>query len=254
MTAATQLEKEAVTTACDILFHLHVQVVRALHASPLSAEEAAAAGLITAPAHRSTATQTLLHSKVSAANPAALVDKQTQNLTYATSVRKILTAADENESKQTGATNSSAEDPGSSAQSSGPVERVIHLATEQQSSAKGPDVSPAQSAAASGKLPSDTSSEPLQLADSPQQAGTATADTKQEADEPSKGEGSATKGRSSLSERLQAADKPLHKALVVQISPDKLQAKLCPAVSISKYIQVIIFVFTPGCIKGNPAA
>ena len=205
-----------------------MQVVRALHASPLSAEEAAAAGLITAPAHRSIATHTLLHSETSAANPAALLDKQTQNLTDANLASKVLSAADESDSKQRTAT------------SSGPVERVVQLATEQQSSAKGAHASLAQSSAANDELPSDIVMDPAQLADSPQQPGTADADTKQQTDEPSKWEGSATVGRSSLLEHLQAADKPLHKTLVVQISPDKLKAKLCPAVSMSKYIQVNI--------------
>ena len=54
-----------------------MQVVRALHASPLSAPEATALGLITGSNHRSDATKTLLHSSESSAHPAGLIGSET---------------------------------------------------------------------------------------------------------------------------------------------------------------------------------
>ncbi|KAL0021728.1 hypothetical protein WJX79_008882 [Trebouxia sp. C0005] len=42
-----------------------------------------------------------------------------------------------------------------------------------------------------------------------------------------------------VSHRIRAAAKPLNKAVVVQITPEALDLKCCPAVPISKYIQVL---------------
>ncbi|KAL0050980.1 hypothetical protein WJX82_011683 [Trebouxia sp. C0006] len=42
-----------------------------------------------------------------------------------------------------------------------------------------------------------------------------------------------------VSHRMQAAAKPLNKAVVVQITPEALDLKCCPAVPITKYIQVL---------------
>lgn len=50
---------------------MHMQVIQALHASPLSAEAAVAAGLITGMRHRTEAMQTILHNPQVGGHPAA---------------------------------------------------------------------------------------------------------------------------------------------------------------------------------------
>ena len=197
--------------------------MEALNTSPLSAPEAAAAGLLTGVSQRSDALQTLLHSPKSAAHPATLVTTNQSLLVGSTAAKKIGKAIGKNKAARS---ESALDTPD-------PTAQAVHSATHPSDSvALRPtahfqdSASPAQnsssaalaeSPAADAKLPADISSKPTENSDQPQESR-----EEQDAD---------------LVRRIRAAAKPLDKAVVVQITPEALDLKCCPAVPISKYIQ-----------------
>ncbi len=197
--------------------------MEALNTSPLSAPEAAAAGLLTGVSHRSDALQTLLHSPKSAADPATLVNTNQSLLVGSTAAKKIGKAIGKTKAARS---ESALSTPDSAAQAvhstthpcdsvaSRPTADLHDLASPAQNSSS---VALAQSPAADAELPADMSSKPAETSNQPQESG-----EEQNAD---------------LVRRIQAAAKPLNKAVVVQITPEALDLKCCPAVPITKYIQ-----------------
>lgn len=196
------------------------QVMEALNTSPLSAPEAAAAGLLTGVNDRSEALQTLLHSPKSAADPATLVNTNQGLLVGSTAAKKIGKAIGKAKAARS---ESALATPDSAVQA---IHSATHLSdslalrpsAELQDSAlpaqksSGAALSLAHSPAADAELPAEISSQPQQSCE------------EQNAD---------------LVRRIRAAAKPLNKAVVVQITPEALDLKCCPAVPISKYIQVL---------------
>lgn len=224
-------------------------VCKALNASPLSADEAAAAGLITAPGHRSTATQTLLHSTTSAADPATLVSKQVAELSNIEPAESKLKAAELSELKAGQEAVSAAKsgespqmpalDSAAAAQPSsisihtkGTAQLVLHSAAEQQDCVQVPAVSLTESSGV------DTCSKLLELADPKEQSKGASSASKQQTLQCNLKQGTAQHVDTNKVQRIQATRKPLNRAMVVQVSPDKLQMKCCLTVPIGKYIQV----------------
>lgn len=222
-------------------------VCKALNASPLSVDEAAAAGLITAPGHRSTVTQTLLHSATSAADPATLVGRQVAELSHAQPAelsklkaaetfelkagQRAVSAANPSESPHTSAPDSPAQPSGQSTQALSTVHPVLHSAAEQHS-ARVPAVSPVQSSEASA------CSKPVEFADPQEQASGASAASEHQRIQSSMSNSTAQRGDTTKVQRLQAVRKPVNTAMVVQVTPDTLDIKCCRAVPIGKYIQV----------------
>ena len=197
--------------------------MEALNTSPLSAPEAAAAGLLTGVSQRSDALQTLLHCPKSAAHPAMLVTTNQILLVGSTAAKKIGKAIGKNKAARS---ESALDTPD-------PTAQAVHSATHPSDSVAlrvtahfQDSASPAQNSssaalaerpAADAKLPADISSKPTESSDQPQESR-----EEQDAD---------------LVRRIRAAAKPLDKAVVVQITPEALDLKCCPAVPISKYIQ-----------------
>lgn len=209
-------------------------VCKALHASPLSADEAAAAGLITATGHRSTAMHTLLHSPTSDADPATLVKTQVaemSNIEAAELSKLTIVESSELKAVQRAVTSASPRDS-SGNHSTGISHSVLHSAAEQQNPAQLPVVSPAQSSA------EPQSDKALGLADATEQGSGASSAAEQHRKQSSM---SVQYGGMTRLQHLQAMRKPLNRAIVVQITPDKLQMKCCLAVPIGKYIQVHSF-------------
>ncbi len=197
-----------------------------LNTSPLSAPEAAAAGLLTGVSHRSDALQTLLHSPRSAADPATLVNTNQSLLVGSTAAKKIGQAIGNTKAARS---ESALDTPDSAAQA---VHSATHpsdsvalrptadfqdSASSAQKSSSAAALSPAQSPAADAELPAEMSSKPAETSNQPQE--------------------SCEEQNADLVRRIQAAAKPLNKAVVVQITPEVLDLKCCPAVPISKYIQ-----------------
>ncbi len=231
-----------------------------MNTSPLSAPEAAAAGLITGINHRSHAIQTLLHSAKSAEDPATLVDSQQKLLVGTESARKIGMAIVK--AKAPSQPKSAAQDSDSAAQavhSATHVSDSVVLKPEGHSSAvklssaaegSGSSIQDsstigaallAQSSAADAELPSNISSKPIQLATPSGQETvqvSANAQLARRVDAGSSEEHFPEEANSDLVRRIQGAAKPMKKALVVQITPEALDLKCCPAVPMSKYIQV----------------
>ena len=203
-------------------------MTEALNTSPLSAPEAAAAGLLTGVSHRSDALQTLLHSPKSAADPVTLVTTNQTLLVGSTAAKKIGTSIGKLKAARS---DSTLDSPDSAAQ-------AVHSATHPSNSvalrptADFQDSAPptqhsssaalAQSPAADAELPAEISSKAADTSNQPQESG-----LEQDAD---------------LVGRIRAAAKPLNKAVVVQITPEALDLKCCPAVPISKYIQACFCV------------
>ena len=222
-------------------------VCKALNASPLSADEAAAAGLITAPGHRSTATQTILHSATSAADPATLVSKQVTELSEPAESKlkaaellelkagqEAVSAAKPRESPHMPAPDSAAaaQPSSKSTHMPGTTQLVLHSAAEQQDSVQVPAVSHTESSGV------DTCSKPLELADPKEQGSGASSASKQQTLQRNLRQGTAQHVDMNKVQRIQAISKPLNRAMVVQVSPDELQMKCCLTVPIGKYIQV----------------
>ena len=178
-----------------------MQVVTALHASPLSATEATALGLITGSNHRSDATKTVLHSAESSAHPASLIGSETTKVqAKSKATQKIAAAA--GIAAETDAGDSEEASSGSLSELQS-VTQAVHAATHasdsvalrprtdsssissasqdstarsseaggsgsQGSVSSGSDkaraVSLAQSSAADAELPSDIASQPVPLA------------------------------------------------------------------------------------------
>ncbi len=198
----------------------------ALNTSPLSAPEAAAAGLLTGVSHRSDALQTLLHSPKSAADPATLVTTNQGLLMGSAAAKKVGKAIGRAKAARS---ESALNTPDSATQA---VHSATHpsdsvalrptagfqdSASSAQNSSSAAALSPAQSPAADAELPAEMSSKPAETITQQQESF-----EEQNAD---------------LVRRMRAAAKPLHKAVVVQITPEALDLKCCPAVPISKYIQ-----------------
>lgn len=216
-------------------------VCKALNASPLSVDEAAAAGLITAPGHRSTAMQTLLHSATSAADPATLVGRQVAELsnTQAAELSKLtaaevsdlntgqraVSAANPSESPHMSAPDSPAQPSGKTTHTLGTVQPVLHSVAEQHS-AHVAVVSPAQSSEAGA------CSKPLE------EGSEASVASEHQRILSSVSKGTAQGGDMTKVQRIQAARKPVNTAMVVQLTPDTLDMKCCRAVPIGRYIQV----------------
>lgn len=222
-------------------------VCKALDAAPLSADEAAAAGLITAPSHRSTATQTLLHSATSAANPATLVDRQVAKLSNIDPAESKLKAAELAEVKagqeavsaanpcrspQMPALDSAAQPSTKSIHMPGTAQLVLHSAAEQQDSAQVPAVALTESSGV------DACSKPLELVDPREQGGGAASVLEHQDVQRTLRKDTGQHDDMNKVQRIQAIRKPLNRAMVVQVSPDKLQMKCCLTVPIEKYIQV----------------
>lgn len=222
-------------------------VCKALNASPLSVHEAAAAGLITASGHRSTVTQTLLHSATSAADPATLVGRQIAELSNAQPAELSKLKAAELSELETGqrahsavnpsefphisAPDSPAQPSGDTFPTLGTVQPVLHSAAEQHS-AQVPAVSQAQSSEAGA------CSKPLELADPLEEASRASSASENQRIQSSVSKGTAQHGDVTKVQRLQAVRKPVNTAMVVQVTADKLEMRSCLAVPIGKYIQV----------------
>ncbi len=197
--------------------------MEALNTSPLSAPEAAAAGLLTGVSHRSDALQTLLHSPNSAAAPATLVNTNQGLLVGSTAAKKIGKAIGKIKAARL---ESPLDIPDSAAQAlhstTHPSDSVASRPTADLQDSASPtqnssSAALAQSPAADAELAADMCSKPTESSDQPQESR-----EKQDAD---------------LVRRIRAAGKPLNKAVVVQITPQALDLKCCPAVPISKYIQ-----------------
>ena len=223
-------------------------VCKALNASPLSADEAAAAGLITAPGHRSAAMRTLLHSATSSADPASLMHggqvaepsgnaAAELNRLKATELLKVeamqnaVIAVNPGKSAQT-------PERDSAAQASDKTTRdtVLHSAAEQQDSARVPAVSNLHSSAA-------------QFADMTEQTSVASSPLEQRVEQSRlRGHNAKHGGRTQL-QRIQAHKKPLDSALVIHVTPDKLQINCCLALPIDKYIQVNTHSCTPAALS-----
>ena len=224
-------------------------VCKALNAAPLSADEAAQAGLITAPGHRSTATHTLFHSATSAANPATLVGKQVAELSNIDPAESKLKAAELSELKagqeavsaanscglpQMPALDSAAQPSSRSVYTPGTTQLVLHSASEQQDSAQVPAVSLTESSAV------DACSKPLELADPKEPGSRASSLAELQKLQRNLRKDTGQHGDMTKLQRIQAIRKPLNRAMVVQVSPDKLQMKCCLTIPIGKYIQVHI--------------
>ncbi len=206
--------------------HLCVQVMEALNTSPLSAPDAAAAGLVTGVAHRSDALQTLLHSPNSAAHPATLVNTN-QNLLVGSTAAKTVGKAIGN--VKAARSESALDTPDSAAQAvhsaTHPIDSVAlrptadfqDSASPAQKSSSAAPLSLAQSPAANAELPAEMSGKPAETIMQQQE--------------------SLEEQNADLVRRMRAAAKPLNTAVVVQITPEALDLKCCPAVPISKYIQ-----------------
>ena len=222
-------------------------VCKALNASPLSADEAAAAGLITAPGHRSTATQTLLHSATSAADPATLVGKQVAELSNiepaesklkAAEVSELkagqeaVSAAQPHESPEMPAPDSAGQLSSTSFHTPGAAQLVLHSVVEQQMSMQLPGDSPTGSSGGAVR------SRPLQFAHPKEQVSGASSASEHQMLQRKLGKDPAQHVDMDKVQRIQAVRKPLNRAMVVQVSPDKLQMKCCLTVPIAKYIQV----------------
>ena len=225
-------------------------VCKALNASPLSADEAAAAGLITAPGHRSTATQTLLHSATSAADPVTLVGKQVAELSSIEPAesklkagelsdlkagQEAVSAASPREAPQMPALDSAGQPPIRSMHTPGTAQLVLHSALEQQDSVHLPAVSLTENSG------SDACSKPLELADADpkeQGSGASSASEHQTLQRDLTDTGHGQHVGMNKVQRIQAIKKPLNRAMVVQVTPDKLQMKCCLTVPIEKYVQV----------------
>ena len=203
-----------------------MQVVRALHASPLSADEAAAAGLITAPSHRSTATRTLLHSRSSAANPATLIANQAVKPTNSKAAKKVC-------SEVAGAGSETRTTPGSPAAAVS-VQMAVHSAAEGQNSRKRHAAT--QSSAA--EVSSEAGRQAVQLAEVQQQDSAVSTQQQDLGVQVPNAKSAAQSSQTSLVERIRSAQKLLNHVSVVQIAPDELSLRSCPAVPLSKYIQV----------------
>ncbi len=200
--------------------------MEALNTSPLSAPEAAAAGLLTGVSHRSDTLQTLLHSPKSAAAPATLVNTNQGLLAGSTAAKKIGKAIGKTKAARS---ESACDSPDSAAQAvhsaAHPSDSVaLRPTADFQDSASlaqnSSSAALAQNPAADAELPADMSSKPTESSDQPQESR-----EEQDAD---------------LVRRIRAAAKPLNKAVVVQITPEALDLKCCPAVPISKYIQACL--------------
>lgn len=207
-------------------------VCKALHASPLSAHEAAAVGLITAPGHRSAAMRTLIHSAASSADPATLMHgklvaepssnraaelsrlKATELLKLE-AMQNAVTAVSPGKPAQTPETDSAAQASGQAAHSP-----VLHSATEQQDSAQVPRSSAAP------------------LADLTEQNSEISSGHKQNGNQSRLRNHTARSDGMTELQRIQVFKKPLDSALVLQVTPDKLQINCCLALPIEKYIQV----------------
>ncbi|DBA72260.1 TPA: hypothetical protein ACH3X2_010646 [Trebouxia sp. C0005] len=201
------------------------KVMEALNMSPLSASEAATAGLLTGVSHRSDALQTLLHSPRSAADPATLVTTNQGLLMGSTAAKKIGQAIDQAKAARSGSafdTSDSAAEALPSATHPSDSVALRPTADVQDSASSAQNFSSAalaQSPAADAELPAEMSSNPAENSNQPQ--------------------ASCEEQNASLVRRIRAAAKPLNKAVVVQITPEALDLKCCPAVPISKYIQVL---------------
>lgn len=209
-----------------------MQVVKALNSSPLSAPEAAAAGLITGSSHRSTAIQTLLHSAQCAADPAALINTSQKLLAGSAAAKKIgvsiMKARAASADSATGTPDSVAE--------------AVHTATHLSDSVA---LKPTARAAATATCDSGSTTA-VSLSDSSVQLAQPAENNTQDHTQDnmvlhtSEQQESSQEDNADLVRRIQAADKPLKRAVVVQITPEALELKCCPAVPVSKYIQVCL--------------
>lgn len=209
-----------------------MQVIKALNASPLSAPEAAAAGLITGSSHRSTAIQTLLHSAQCAADPAGLVNTSQKLLACSAAAKKIglsiLRARAASADSATGTPDSVAE--------------AVHTATLPSDSvalksiAEDPATATCDSSSTTAVSLSDSSVQLAQPAENNAQGRT----QDNMVFHTSEQQESSQEDNADLVRRIQAADKPLKRAVVVQITSEALELKCCPAVPVSKYIQVCL--------------
>lgn len=183
--------------------------------------------------------QTLLHSSMSAANPATLIGTDQELCSESEAAKKVGVAILHGMAPKLGSAHT-ASDSDSVAQALHSAMLVsdtvaLKLSPEAQSSGRTPAVSLAQISAADAELPSDISSKPVQPADPALSKSSSMLNSKQ------LGQQSSAEGNADLVHQIQAAPKPLKNTLVVQIDPKALVLKSCPAVPISKYIQVFLW-------------
>lgn len=229
-------------------------VCKALNASPLSADEAAAAGLITARGHRSAAMRTLLHSATSSADPATLMHAgqaaeasgnavdalsrlKAPELLKVEAMQNAVIAVNPHKSAQTPESDSAPQPSGKTSH-----RPVLPSAAEPLESA--------QAAAASHfqALLEGTPLEETQILNNRTFLLHELSSGSQHKMEHSRlRKHNAKHGGMTELQRVQAFKKPLDSALVIHVTPDKRLINCCLALPIEKYIQV--HMHNPPCLS-----
>lgn len=229
-------------------------VCKALNASPLSADEAAAAGLITARGHRSTAMRTLLHSATSSADPATLMHAgqaaeasgnavaalsrlKAPELLKVEAMQNAVIAVNPRKSAQSPESDSAAQTSGKTTHRpvlpsvAEPLDAASYLQTRVEET-----------------LPEDTqpfNKRTLLVCELHSM-------TQHKMEHSRLRKHNAKHGGMTELQRIQATKKPLDSALVIHVTPDKRLINCCLALPIEKYIQV--HMHTPHCAWTSAAA